>query len=288
MPRHGSIWQCGDRTLDLGSHPCIMGILNVTPDSFSDGGSFLDLDRAVDHALLLEEAGAGIIDVGGESTRPFAEPLSEADELRRVIPVVERLAGRLSIPISVDTYKASVAGAAIAAGAAIINDISAFTFDSRMAETVAASRAGVVLMHTRGRPGEMQANTAYRDLVPEVVAFLGDAVSHAASVGIERDRVVIDPGIGFGKDLRGNLEILRRLNEFSVLGRPILIGTSRKGFIGKLLNRDVGERQFGTAATVAAAFLQGASIFRVHDVGAMRDVVLMMQAIRDGLPEPAP
>jgi len=288
MSCHGSIWRCGDRTLDLGRHPCIMGILNVTPDSFSDGGSFLDLERAIDHALLLEEEGAGIIDVGGESTRPFAEPLSEADELRRVIPVVERLAGRLSIPISVDTYKASVAGAAIAAGAEIINDISAFTFDPRMAEVVSESHAGVVLMHTRGRPGEMQANTAYRDLVSEVVAFLGDALARSESAGIDRERVVIDPGIGFGKDLRGNLEILRRLNEFSVLGRPILIGTSRKGFIGKLLNRDVGERQFGTAATVAAAFLQGASIFRVHDVGAMRDVVLMMQAIRDGLPDPAP
>ncbi|MBI5656500.1 MAG: dihydropteroate synthase, partial [Geobacter sp.] len=252
------------------------------------GGSFLDLERAIDHALLLEEEGAGIIDVGGESTRPFAEPLSEADELRRVIPVVERLAGRLSIPISVDTYKASVAREAIAAGAEIVNDISAFTFDPRMAEVVSASRAGVVLMHTSGRPGEMQVNTEYRDLVPEVVAFLGDALARAEAAGIDRERVVIDPGIGFGKDLRGNLEILRRLNEFSVLGRPILIGTSRKGFIGKILNRDVGERQFGTAATVASAFLQGASIFRVHDVGAMRDVVLMMQAIRDGLPEPAP
>ncbi|MSM38611.1 MAG: dihydropteroate synthase [Geobacter sp.] len=288
MSLHGSIWRCGDRTLDLGRRPCIMGILNVTPDSFSDGGSFLDLDRAVDHALLLEEEGAGIIDVGGESTRPFAEPLSEDDELRRVIPVVERLAGRLSIPISVDTYKASVARAAIAAGAEIINDISAFTFDPRMAEAVSASRAGVVLMHTRGRPGEMQVNTEYRNLIPEVVAFLDDALARAELAGIDRDRVVVDPGIGFGKDLRGNLEILRRLNEFSVLDRPILIGTSRKGFIGKLLNRDVGERQFGTAATVASAFLQGASIFRVHDVGAMRDVVLMMQAIRDGLPEPAP
>ncbi len=277
------IWRCGSRFLELGSKPCIMAVLNVTPDSFSDGGKFFCLEQAVDRALAMEAEGADIIDVGGESTRPFAESLSESDELRRVIPVIERLAGHLTIPISIDTYKSVVARESLAAGAEIVNDISALTFDPEMASIIAGSAAGVVLMHTRGRPADMQRNTVYQDLVPEIISFFGEILAVADAAGIGSDRTVIDPGIGFGKDLQGNLEILRRLDEFDSLGRPVLVGTSRKSFIGEVLGRQVDDRLFGTAATVAAAILHGASIVRVHDIRAMRDVAMIAYAIRDGI-----
>lgn len=257
-----------------------MGILNVTPDSFSDGAAYMEPERAVERALEMEEEGADSIDIGGESTRPFAEPVSELEELNRVIPVIEMLAGRLSIPISIDTWKSSVARSALQAGAEIVNDVSGGTFDPGMWEVVASSGAGLVVMHTRGRPQEMQLETSYRSLVPEIIDFLRDRIEHAASCGIPRERIVLDPGIGFGKSTEGNLEILRRLSEFSVLGRPLLIGTSRKSFIGKVLGRQVGERLFGTAATVALAVAGGASIVRVHDVGEMRDAALMAHAVR--------
>ncbi len=260
-----------------------MAVLNVTPDSFSDGGKFFDLELAVDRALAMEAEGADIIDVGGESTRPFAESLSESDELRRVIPVIERLAGHLKIPISIDTYKSVVARESLAAGAEIVNDIGALTFDPEMAGIIAGSGAGVVLMHTRGRPADMQRDTAYQDLVPEILSFFGNILSMADAAGIGCDRTVLDPGIGFGKDVQGNLEILRRLDEFTPLGRPILVGSSRKSFIGAVLEKQVGDRLFGTAASIAAAILHGASIVRVHDIRAMRDVALMSYAIRDGL-----
>lgn len=259
-----------------------MGILNVTPDSFSDGGSFNSIERAADHALQMEDEGADIIDIGGESTRPFAVPLSEADEILRVIPVIERLAGRLSIPLSIDTYKAGVARAALQAGAKIVNDISAMTFDPQMAAVVAGANAGLVLMHTRGRPGDMQLDTVYADLILEIRTFFSHALSRVDAAGISRGSVVLDPGIGFGKDVQGNLEILRRLAELATLGQPLLVGSSRKSFIGAVLDRQVDERLFGTAATVAAAILNGASIVRVHDVAQMRDVALMAQAVRDG------
>jgi dihydropteroate synthase len=259
-----------------------MGILNITPDSFSDGGAFLDLDSAVDRALRMEDEGADIIDIGGESTRPFADPLSEAEELKRVLPVIERLAGRLSVPVSVDTYKAGVARAALTAGAEIVNDVSSMTFDTDMAAVVAKADAGLILMHTRGRPEEMQLDTVYGDIIQEISAFFSNALARVDSAGISRDRVVLDPGIGFGKDVQGNLEILRRLGEFSPLEQPLLVGTSRKSFIGGVLNRPVGERVFGNAATVAVAILNGVSIVRVHDVTQMRDVAVMTQAIRDG------
>lgn len=280
------IWRLAGRSLEFRNRPCIMGVLNITPDSFSDGGSFFDLDRAVDHALAMQDQGADIIDIGGESTRPFAPSLSEADELSRVIPVIERLVSRLSVPVSIDTYKAGVARAALNAGAEIVNDISAMTFDPGMASVVAEFDAGAVLMHTRGRPDEMQRDTAYRDVVEEVARFFATVLCRTDDAGICRDNLVLDPGIGFGKDLNGNLEILRRLGEFSVFGRPLLLGTSRKSFIGTVLDRPVGERLFGTAATVAAAILYGASIVRVHDVPQMRDVAVMSQAIRDGFTLP--
>ncbi len=272
-------WDIGRRTLNLGSRPCIMGVLNVTPDSFSDGDRFFSTERAVERALAMEEEGADIIDVGGESTRPFARPVDEAEELKRVIPVIERLAGRLRIPLSIDTYKAAVAEKALATGAEIVNDISALTFDERMAEVVATVGAGLVLMHTRARPTVMQKDTEYASIISEISAALRQSLALAEAAAISRERIVIDPGIGFGKGVAGNLEILRRLGEFRALGCPILIGTSRKSFIGNVLGRETGERLFGTAATVAVALVNGASIFRVHDVKEMRDVLDMTMAL---------
>jgi len=259
-----------------------MGILNVTPDSFSDGNCFLDPDRAADRAFEIAEQGADIIDIGGESTRPGARPVDTAEELDRVIPVIERLAGKLSCAISVDTFKCVVAREAIAAGAEIVNDISGFTFDPEMARLAAQTGAGAVLMHTRGRPDVMQQDTGYDDLLAEVIRGLARSVEIAVAAGIERNRIAVDPGIGFGKDAAGNLEILRRLRELTGLGLPVLIGTSRKGFIGKILERETNERIHGTAATVALAIANGASILRVHDVREMRDVADMANAIIKG------
>ena len=273
------LWTFGRRSFDFSRRPGIMGILNVTPDSFSDGNAYFDPSRAVERALEMQAEGADIIDIGGESTRPFAPPVDADEELRRVVPVVEALAGRLSIPISVDTYKAVVARAALNAGAEIVNDISGLTFDAEMAATVAETGAGLVVMHTRGTPESMQLSTGYGDIVTEVIAFLGDSLSIAQSAGIIAERVVVDPGIGFGKSKGGNLEILRRIRELATLGRPVLLGTSRKAFIGRVLGREVDERLFGTAATVALGVAEGASIFRVHDVKAMRDVADMAHAI---------
>ncbi len=271
-------WCTGKRTLDL-SRPCIMGILNVTPDSFSDGSSYSTVEKAVERAFAMQEEGADIIDIGGESTRPNAAPVDQSEELRRIMPVLERLAGKLAIPISIDTFKSVVAQEALAGGAEIINDISGLTFDERMPSVVASANAGIVLMHTRGRPDHMQKDTAYGSLLSEITAYLEESLSRAESAGIKPERIVVDPGIGFGKSVQGNLEILRRLSEFSVLGRPILVGTSRKSFIGAVLGRPVSERIFGTASTVALAVANGASILRVHDVREMRDVADMAMAL---------
>jgi dihydropteroate synthase len=256
-----------------------MGILNVTPDSFSDGGRHQSIPAAIEHGLRLEDEGADILDIGGESTRPGAPAVAAEDELRRVIPVIERLAGRLSIPISIDTYKAEVAAAALDAGAEIVNDISAFTFDPAMAAVVARTGAGAVLMHTRGRPDEMQRDTAYASLVEEVASFLRNSLETARRSGIREESLVLDPGFGFGKSPAGNLELLRRLGELSVFGRPLLVGTSRKSFIGAVTGRGVDERLFGTAATVALSLANGAAILRVHDIREMRDVADMAWAI---------
>ncbi|HEY5975551.1 MAG TPA: dihydropteroate synthase [Geobacteraceae bacterium] len=275
----GVVWRCGSHTIDLSRRPCVMGILNLTPDSFSDGNRFATLDLAVARAEEMVREGADIIDVGGESTRPDAPPVTADEELRRVLPVIQRLRETLPVPVSIDTYKARVARDALAAGASIINDISGLTFDPEMAETVAASTAGVVLMHTRGRPTEMQQSTGYADLLGEVSGFLAHAMDRAVAAGIEPDRLVVDPGIGFGKSVAGNLALISRLGELQRLGRPILVGTSRKSFIGAVLDRPVDQRLFGTAATMALALAFGASIFRVHDVAAMRDVVDMAAAI---------
>lgn len=273
------IWKVGERTLRFAQRPHIMGILNVTPDSFSDGALFLDPEKAVERALEMEEEGADSIDIGGESTRPFAPPVNEDLELQRVLPVIERLAGCLRVPISIDTYKASVAREAIRAGAEIVNDISGCTFDPEMLDVVSSSSAGLIIMHTRGMPSEMQQNTAYTAIIPEIVNFLRERISAAEACGISIQRIVVDPGIGFGKCLEGNLEILRNLDQFSVLSRPILVGTSRKAFIGTILGRESGDRAFGTAATIALAVAKGASILRVHDVRQMRDAAIMASAV---------
>jgi dihydropteroate synthase len=275
----GHSWEIGGRSIDLSRRACIMGILNVTPDSFSDGNRFFSVERALERAFEMAEEGADLIDIGGESSRPFAQPVGANEELRRVMPVIEGLAGKLKIPISIDTFKSAVAAEALNAGAEIVNDISALTFDDRMAEVISSAHAALVLMHTRGRPSEMQKNTAYASIVAEVSDSLGESLVLAHNAGIRKERIVVDPGIGFGKSVEGNLEILRRLSEFSALGFPIMVGTSRKSFIGAVLGRPVDERAFGTAATVAIALANGASIFRVHDVRGMRDTVDMAMAL---------
>lgn len=275
------IWHCGSYTFDLSRRPCIMGILNLTPDSFSDGGCYASVELAVAAAEQMAADGADIIDIGGESTRPGAPPIAADEELSRVMPVIEALSGRVAVPLSIDTWKAEVARVALTAGVSVVNDISGTDFDPAMAETVAASDAGIVLMHTRGKPSEMQQVTSYRDLVGEVSEYLRTCMTRAVAAGIGTERIVLDPGIGFGKNVAGNLELIRRLGEFAPLGRPLLVGPSRKSFIGTTLGRGVDERLFGTAAAVAVSLVNGARIFRVHDVRAMRDVVDMAAAITE-------
>jgi dihydropteroate synthase len=274
-------WRTSQRDLTL-ERPLIMGILNVTPDSFSDGNLYSDPQRAIDRALEMVAEGADIIDIGGESTRPGSASVPAEDELKRVIPVIAGLAGRTPCPISVDTWKSPVAQAAMDTGAAIINDISGFTFDPQMAAVAARTGAGVVLMHTRGTPHSMQDDTVYADLIGEVIHSLRRSLALAGESGIEQERIAVDPGIGFAKTAAQNLEILRRLREFTSIGLPLLAGTSRKSFIGKTLNRDTGQRTLGTAATVALAVQGGADILRVHDVREMRDVADMAHAITTG------
>jgi dihydropteroate synthase len=269
----------------------LMGIVNVTPDSFSDGGRFLDADVAVAQARALVDQGADIVDIGGESTRPGAEPVPEAEELRRVLPVVERLAtGGLSAQISVDTTKASVARAALDAGASLINDVSAFRADPEMAALVAQSGADCCLMHMLGDPRTMQDDPRYDDVVEDVRAFLEERLEFAVREGVERERIMVDPGIGFGKTESHNLELLRRLSELLTLGAPIVIGTSRKGFLGRIAARaggmagplDAGDRLAGTIASNVLAYERGASVFRVHDVAPVREALAVTAATLGG------
>jgi len=279
-------WDIARQRLPL-HRPLIMGILNVTPDSFSDGNRYFDPQQAVDRALEMVAEGADIIDIGGESTRPGAAEVPPEEERARVVPVITALRDQSLCPISVDTWKSSVAREALDAGAAIVNDISGFTFDPAMKEVVAASGAGAVLMHTRGTPRTMQRDTDYDDLIGEITASLRSLIHSAVDAGVARERIAVDPGIGFAKDRAGNIEILRRLDEFQSLGQPILVGTSRKSFIGTTLGRETGDRLYGTAATVALAVDRGARILRVHDVRAMRDVADMTAAISSGCDTPA-
>lgn len=266
--------------LPLHSRVHVMGIVNVTPDSFSDGGRFLAPEAAVAHALALVEAGADIIDIGAESTRPGSEPVEEQEEIRRLIPVVTDVCRRVAVPVSVDTTKASVARLALEAGASIINDVSALRDDAGMGPVVAEAGAGLVLMHMQGRPAHMQQAPSYRDVVADVSQFLAARVQAAQECGIEPDRILLDPGIGFGKNLDHNLTLLARVPELCALGHPVLVGVSRKAFIGQVLDRPVDRRGWGTAAAVAIAVMGGARVVRVHDVGEILDVVTMAEAIR--------
>ena len=254
-----------------------MGVLNVTPDSFSDGGDFLDPASAIEHARELATDGADLIDVGGESTRPGAEPVSEAVELERVMPVIEAL-GAEAVSLSIDTSKAAVARAALAAGASFVNDVTALRGDAEMAGVVADAGTDVCLVHMRGEPRTMQDDPRYDDVVSEVRAFLEDRLDWAVAEGIAEERVWLDPGIGFGKTLEHNLELIRRLDEIVAVGRPVVFGASRKRFLGKLTGRDERERIAGTVAANVLAFERGATMFRVHDVGPTRDALLVAGA----------
>ncbi len=270
-----------NHTLLLSKKTHVMGILNVTPDSFSDGGLYLDRKAAVEHALRMVEDGADIIDIGGESTRPGAEPVPLDEELRRTIPVIEAIASKVDVPISIDTYKAEVAKRAIEAGASVVNDISGLRFDPEMASVVAETGAAVVVMHIKGTPRDMQKNPKYQDLFGEIIEYLRGSMEIAKKAGVPEERIIIDPGIGFGKRPEHNLQIINRLDRFSVLGRPILVGPSRKSFIGLILdNLPPAERVEGTAAAVAISVFRGASIVRVHDVKAMSRVVRVADAIK--------
>ena len=273
------------RTLDLGVRTLVMGILNLTPDSFADGGSFASPSAAIDAAQRMEQAGVDLVDVGGESTRPGAEPLALDEELARVMPVIEGLTRRLSLPVSIDTYKAGVAERALQAGASIVNDVSALRYDSALAEVVARSGAAVVLMHNRGRSSDMYRQARYSDVVSEVAAELRERADAALAAGIGRARIVLDPGIGFAKQAAHSLTLLARLPELTGLGFPLLVGPSRKSFLKAALGeREPGAREWGTAAAVTAAVLGGAHIVRVHGVEAMVDVVRTADAIRNATP----
>lgn len=269
---------------ELASRTLVMGILNVTPDSFSDGGMFLDHNAAVEHAMAMIEDGADIIDIGGESSRPGSEPVSAEDEINRVIPVIHALAKRTDKPISIDTYKAATAKAALEAGANLVNDISGMTFDPNMKAVVAEHKCPVIVMHIKGTPRDMQKSPVYADLMEEVTEYLRQCVFDAVDAGIDERLIIIDPGVGFGKTADHNLEIIRRLSELKSLGRPILMGTSRKSTIGQVLGGlPPEERLEGTAATVALSIANGANIIRVHDVKEMARVAKMTDAVLRGL-----
>ena len=265
--------------LDFSAGCIVMGVLNVTPDSFSDGGRFLDTDKAVKHGLKMAAEGAAIIDIGAESTRPGAEPVSVDEQTRRVVPVIEVLCKRIDVPISIDTNSSEVAKAALEAGAAIINDITALS-DEGMGELAAEEQVPVILMHMQGTPATMQIEPKYKDVVSEVRRFLLKKAKRAEEIGIPKERIFIDPGIGFGKTLVHNLLLLRNIDKFVTTGYHVLVGTSRKSFIGKITDKNKpDDRIFGTAASVALCVAEGISIVRVHDVAEMVDVVKVANAI---------
>lgn len=270
--------EAGRFKLDLSSRTYVMGILNVTPDSFSDGGMYFDYSMAIEQGRRLVEDGADIIDIGGESTRPGAEPVGLEEELRRTIPVIEGLSNELSVPISIDTYKPEVARRALDSGASMINDISGLR-DDKMIELAVEKNVPAIIMHMQGMPGDMQLNPQYNDVVAEIANWLEDQAEKVIAAGLSADKVLIDPGIGFGKNLGHNLEIMRRLSEFKSLGYPIVLGTSRKSFIGTVLDLMPDERVEGTLATVVYGVTQGANIVRVHDVKEAARACKMTDAI---------
>ncbi len=271
-------FRAGGHSVQLGDSTRIVGVVNITPDSFFDGGRYLSPERAVDRCLELADQGADFLDLGAESSRPGADPVSAAEEMDRLLPVLEGLQGRVEVPLMVDTCKPEVAQASLSVGAAVINDIEGLRNPS-MAEVVASSGAGVVVMHMRGKPKIMQKIESSPDIWEEIDAFFSEALSRARGLGVSRDRIIVDPGIGFGKTVRDNLSILNKLHRLERFRLPILVGTSRKSFIGKILGNDVNERLWGTAASVSAAVMRGAHLVRVHDVAEMRQVVRITDSI---------
>ena len=274
--------RCRKKTLRLDERTHLMGILNVTPDSFSDGGLYMDPHKAISRGIELASQGADIIDIGGESTRPGSKPLPADEELRRIIPVIEALSAKVEIPISIDTHKSSIAEKAIEAGAEMINDISGLKFDRNMADVAAKYDVPVVLMHIKGTPEVMQVDLHYDCLLTEIMEYLEQSIEIAEGAGIDPKLIIIDPGIGFGKSVEDNLNIIRHLAELKSLGKPILLGPSRKSFIGKILNAPIDQRDEGTLASISAAIMNGANIIRVHDVGPARKAARIVDAILRG------
>jgi dihydropteroate synthase len=272
MPQRGEL-------KGLGARPLVMGILNVTPDSFSDGGKYFDPRKALEHAETMTSAGADIIDIGGESTRPGSESVSLQEELDRVMPVIEMLCAEEEIAVSIDTVKPEVARAALEAGASMINDISALQLDNSLAALAAEYGAYLVLMHMRGTPKDMQNETHYDDIIGEISGFLNDAASKAENSGVEKEKIIIDPGIGFGKSVEGNFVLLKSLHEFAKLGYPILVGASRKSFLGKALGLDISQRMEASLAAACYAVMNGADIVRVHDVAETKRALTVIEKI---------
>lgn len=272
--------RCRKKTFKLGKQTLLMGVLNVTPDSFSDGGLYFNKDRAIAHGLRMVEEGADLIDIGGESTRPGSKPLGSEEELRRVIPVIEFLSKEVDVPISIDTYKSAVAQKAVEAGAEMINDISGLHFDPDLPRVAVKEDVPLILMHIRGTPETMQKDVRYGSLFSEIIQYLKGSIQRAENAGLDPEQIIIDPGIGFGKNLEDNLAIIKNLQEFRVLGKPILLGTSRKSFIGKILNTVVTERLEGTLSSIAIGVLNGAQIIRSHDVLQAKRAIAVADAIR--------
>ena len=280
MTDNNKIIKTNRGNLDYSSKTLIMGILNITPDSFSDGGKYNDLESALIRAKKMENAGADIIDIGAESSRPYSDRISAEEEKKRLLPVLKEVLKVTTVPISIDSYKSSVVRAALKEGASIVNDISGLRFDDKMAETAAEFSAPVIIMHIQGRPETMQDNPSYQNLIFEIKEYLWDGIKIAKEAGIADDSIIIDPGIGFGKEQLHNLQILNRLESFKELNYPILIGTSRKSLINYVNKNEVNERLFGTAATVSTSIIKGANIVRVHDVAEIKKVAVMTDAVK--------
>ena len=279
---HGNfILKCGGHTIDLTTKTALMGVLNVTPDSFSDGGLYNTHQKAINRVDEMVAEGADIIDIGGESTRPSAEPVTEKEESARVISLIRDVVKKLNIPVSIDTRKTEVAKKALDAGACMVNNVGGLKDDNRLGKLVAHYNVPIILMHMRGDPQTMQKNIKYRSVVSDIIEELKNSIVLAQDAGIREDNILVDPGIGFGKTTEDNLKIINKLNEFKVLGKPVVLGPSRKSFIGNVLNLDIKERLEGTLATVAYAVLKDANIIRVHDVIQTRRVIDMIKAIKD-------
>jgi len=279
-------WRLRSRTLDFPKSPLLMGIVNVTPDSFSDGGKFFDSRRAVDHALQLAAEGADILDIGGESTRPYAEVVDETEELKRVVPVIQAVAAQVSVPISIDTSKAKVAEEAIAAGAEIVNDVTGCEGDEAMIPMLLRTGAAICAMHMLGNPQTMQDNPTYQDVVGEIHTYLGDRLQVLQTAGIERDKICLDPGIGFGKTHQHNLELMAKCDQFHTLGQPLLVGHSRKGFIAKVLGHNDLDRTMATVGATMALAVRGIQVVRVHDIRPHKEAINSFVACGglDGIP----